>query len=198
MTETRFLYTVNPKKVIKSLGGIMLNPPVRRSKSLRLSKSEVLECLKFGSVYRRFANEKDNLVRVNIGNIDRLHRDTLISEEEYLRLINTKQDTEEENLVDSVPEEIPETKATDDVVLPEEESPELNDSIHEEIVEEVKSDEVAEEVPGYFEDKCVEPLEEGPNLVVTAEAIPTSNDGGNKNHNNGGKNYGGKNNKHRH
>ena len=72
--EIRFLYSVNPKKIIKNLDGV---GAIRIPKSLYLTKEQVKECLKYGSVYRRFANENRN-VRVTVTNIDLLHQEKFV------------------------------------------------------------------------------------------------------------------------
>ena len=75
----RFLYSVFPKMLIKNLPGV---PAFKNSKSLSLTKDEVKICLRSGSVYRRFANESKS-EKVNLSNIDRLHHDRFMTEEEY-------------------------------------------------------------------------------------------------------------------
>lgn len=77
--ELVFLYTVNPHKVITGLSGVNA---IRTAKSLFLTKEDVKICLKRATVYRRFAAEGIN-ERVNIGNIDRLHRENYISEKDW-------------------------------------------------------------------------------------------------------------------
>lgn len=77
--ERVFLYSVCPKKVIKELPTTI---PIRSPKSLYLTKEQVKICLKYGSVYRRFANEQRN-ERVTIMNIDRLHNEKFMTEEQY-------------------------------------------------------------------------------------------------------------------
>lgn len=74
----KYLYSVNPRKVIN----LESTGPIRVSKSLHLSKKDVEYCLKYGTVYRRFAKEKRN-ERVNITNLDRLHNEKFMTEEEY-------------------------------------------------------------------------------------------------------------------
>lgn len=85
--EVRYAYSINPKKVIKFLSGKPVVPPIRVSKTLLLTKEEALECLRYGSVYRRFANTN---VRVNTLNIHRLHQDHLMSEEEYQKFVSAQ------------------------------------------------------------------------------------------------------------
>ena len=77
--ELAFLYTVNPRKVITGLSGVNA---IRTAKSLFLTKEDVKICLQKATVYRRFANEGIN-ERVNVGNIDRLHRENYVSEKEW-------------------------------------------------------------------------------------------------------------------
>lgn len=85
--EVRYAYSINPKKVIKFLSGKPVVPPIRVSKTLLLTKEEALECLRYGSVYRRFANTN---VRVNTLNVHRLHQDHLMSEEEYQKFVSAQ------------------------------------------------------------------------------------------------------------
>ena len=77
--ELAFLYTVNPRKVITGLSGVNA---IRTAKSLFLTKEDVKICLQKATVYRRFANEGIN-ERVNVGNIDRLHRENYVSEKDW-------------------------------------------------------------------------------------------------------------------
>ncbi len=81
--ESVFLYTVNPRKVITGLSGCNA---IRTSKSLFLTKEDVKVCLQRASVYRRFAAE-DVVERVNIGNIDRLHRENYVSEADWEKVV---------------------------------------------------------------------------------------------------------------
>lgn len=79
--EERFTYQVVPKKPIRNIvkGKIITRPTV-----LSLSKSEVLSCLKFGNVYRKFYLEPStNMEKVTPTNLDRLHRSNHISETDY-------------------------------------------------------------------------------------------------------------------
>lgn len=80
--ETKYLYSVKPRKPIKTLKDV---PVVRTNKSLYLDKDEVRECLKCGTVYRRFTNE-DKYVRVVGYSIDRLHNEKFYTEEEWKEL----------------------------------------------------------------------------------------------------------------
>ena len=78
--EERFLYTVYPKKPIR--GVLPGNKAISSGKSLSLTKEEVLGCMKFGTVYRRFANEGRN-ERVTTLNLDRLHNAKFIEPKDW-------------------------------------------------------------------------------------------------------------------
>lgn len=108
--EELYIYAVHPKKVIV-IDGV---GAIRSPKSLYLSKEDVLACLKKASVYRRFpfgVSEK-----VNIDNIDRLHREKYMTEAEYNEYIKSEKSadhgyvavsytekSEDKNVQDSVP-----------------------------------------------------------------------------------------------
>lgn len=77
--DERYMYTVIPKIPIR---GLIKGKSIIRSENLSLSKSEVLYCIKFGQVYRKFY-EKNRKERVFPSNLDRLHRKDYISEKEY-------------------------------------------------------------------------------------------------------------------
>ena len=82
MTDTRYLYSVNPHKPI-----ILPNTmPIRNPKSLYLTLDEVKTCLKRGAVYRRFADIGIN-ERVTVLNAERLHNEKFMTEEEYAQFL---------------------------------------------------------------------------------------------------------------
>lgn len=83
MEEVTYLYTVNPRKPIKGITGVSI---LRNPKSLQLTKEDVYTCLKTASVYRRFANE-GLIKRVTTANVDRLHNDKYMDEEEYEKFL---------------------------------------------------------------------------------------------------------------
>lgn len=198
--DTRFLYSVNPKKPIRTIKGL---PVLRTPKSLNLSKEEVKECLKYGSVYRRFANEARN-ERVTINSVDRLHNAKFMTEEEYEAFLKanidgktgtvintTVEETKpvEEPVVETVAEETTEEVVENDEESEEEPVVETEDTTeevvesNEESVEETVIEEVAEEVVENNEEPVVE------------ETETTSEKPSNYYKNNNNKNYGGKNHK---
>ena len=69
---------VNPKRPIRTLPEFGL---LRVNKTLMLTKDQVLKVLDRATVYRRF--NYDKLERVSLYNIDRLHRETYMTEKEY-------------------------------------------------------------------------------------------------------------------
>ena len=75
--EDTFLYEVHPKRVITGIPGI---PAIRVRKSVYLTKDDVIKCLEKGSVYRRFSLKTE---RVTTANLDRVHREEYISEEDW-------------------------------------------------------------------------------------------------------------------
>ena len=88
VNEERYLYTVYPKKPIRNLTENI--PILRVSKSLYLTKEEVLKCFECGSVYRRFSN--DGIVeKFNKYEIDRVHRAHYISREDWVKMTNEEE-----------------------------------------------------------------------------------------------------------
>lgn len=119
MEEKKFLYSVNPRRVIKNVADI---PAIRTSKSLFLDKEEVLKCIKCGTVYRRFS--ADDIVKVTPATLDRLHREEFMSEKEYAEYLANSQgkdrgtittvDAEEAPADENTSHEIRETSAQDE------------------------------------------------------------------------------------
>lgn len=79
--KERYLYSVNPRKIIKGLVDTEV-PYINKRKSLYLTLDDVKTCLKNATVYRRFANE-DRIERVNTRNCERLHNAKFIPEDEW-------------------------------------------------------------------------------------------------------------------
>ena len=146
--ETTYLYSVNPKKIIKDLPTL----PIRSPRSLYLTKEQVLICLKSGTVYRRFATENRN-ERVTILNLDRLHNDKFMTEEEYKTFLESKTNDQRGTIINDHKEDKKET-VNEDVIKEEENN---NDESHtvqsdanvgdngDEVVEEATEEESADE-----------------------------------------------------
>lgn len=89
MRKQRYLYSVYPKRPIKNIvEGI---PVIRVNKTLNLNLDEVLGCLKYGSVYRRFANEQ-KIIKVTTVTAERLHNAKFMTEAEYAAFLEAQID----------------------------------------------------------------------------------------------------------
>lgn len=121
--ESTYLYSVHPKKIIKGL----LEKPIRTARSLYLTKEQVKVCLKYGSVYRRFANE-NKIERVLISNIDRLHNEKFMTESEYEQYKKSLTDSMRGSVINTDSETTPVLEEKPDTVEPEikEEAPKNN------------------------------------------------------------------------
>ena len=149
MEEKKFLYSVNPRKVIKNIAGVAA---VRTSKSLFLTKEEVLECVKCGTVYRRFSADK--IVKVTPAELDRLHREEFMTEQEYAKFNADSQGkdrgtTKEVPTVDDKESKVDENTAQGSVTSP---SVEKDSEINSEVVPEDVT-EIAEESNSDDEDQ---------------------------------------------
>ena len=87
MEDKKFLYSVRPRRPIKNLNKEVA--VIRTPKTLYLTADEVRECLKCGTVYRRF--KADQNVQVAGRDVDRLHREEFLTEKEYAKLIADQQ-----------------------------------------------------------------------------------------------------------
>lgn len=137
--EQTYLYEVRPHRIITGIHGV---PYIRSPRAVYLTKDEVYICLQNGSVYRRFAN-LDKLERVTVTNVDRLHNEKFISEEEWIG-----------------------TKKEEPTAAPAVEEPKV-----EPVVEEPKQEEApaaVEEEPASVEEPVVEADEAAPEEVAEA------------------------------
>ena len=78
MEDIKYAYQIHPKKSIRALPEFGL---IRTKRTLMLTKEQVKKVLPFASVYRRFNH--DTVERVTIYNLDRLHNERLMTEEEH-------------------------------------------------------------------------------------------------------------------
>lgn len=162
--EQRFLYTVNPKRVIRNLNENI--PMLRVSKSLYLTKEEVLKCLESGSVYRRFSN--CNLMeKITKYDLDRVHRDKYISKEDWKKIqekvdkvenLNVNGNESKEKIGEPIKEELEEASTDDVIDVSIEEAPIKNNVIDCTIPE---KDNVPREIvtSGYIEEVNDESIE---------------------------------------
>lgn len=186
MEETRYLYSVNPKKPIK---GVLENGrPINSSKSLNLTIEQVQKCMACGSVYRWFANE-DKLERVTSLNIERLHNEKFMTEEEFAEFKLNGVAGNAGKVVEVVEEPAPvvEEAKVEEVAAPAAEEAPVEEVKVEEVapVEEEKAveaepvvEEVVEEVPT-TEEAPVEEVAAEEASVVEEEAEAPKAEGGN-------------------
>lgn len=171
-SEQKFLYSVNPKKVIKTLKN---GPVIKTAKSIELNKDDVRECLKYGVVYRRFEKDK-RIERVTILNVDRLHNTTFMTEDEYKLFLDNQ-------IGNTGNVKIPE------VIINEEVVPPVN-----EVVEPVKKEETIEDI--VVDEPVVVTEESSIADQVVEDAVETAEETKKEPQYNPNRNYNGKN-KHR-
>ncbi len=130
--EERYLYTISPKRPIRYLNPN--TPLINSTKSLLLTKEEVIKCFGYATIYRRFSN--NNITeKITKFDIDRVHRAKYISKEEWDKMQKIEEDT---------------TSITVNGVKEVEEKHDPALIIEEPVVEEVKEPEVVEEVVDEF------------------------------------------------
>lgn len=212
-----YLYSVSPKKPIRFLCGEAVVPPIRTPRSLQMTLEQVKDCLKYGSVYRRF-NEEGRNERVTTANVERLHNANFIEEKDYSECLSkvvvdekenndtdergtveiteevepTIEANEEQNVsVDAVDSEI-ETENLTIITSEEIEEDEIDDSIDDDIVgttDEVVEESIYEESEEEFEEQLEEDNVEE-DTTVDEESHPIKQESySNKNKYNGNKNY---------
>jgi len=179
MSESRFTYIVNPRRPIR---GISDMPVIKSSKTLKLTKEEVLIAMKCGPVYRKFANEGIQ-ERVDGANIDRLHNEKFISEREYsgtsipvvknntVNADNTAVETPQmESIEDTVENEAPENTASELAVEESEEEP----AVENEVTGEVSSIE-AQNVEEDTDENDTEEVETSEEVEEDSDSVATDN-----------------------
>lgn len=189
MAET-FLYAVHPKRIIT---GLSSGRCVRVAQSIQLTKDDVYACLKKAAVYRRFP--LDGNIRVTVSNVDRLHRNEFISEEQWKKMqdgtevkdetIPVTQETKSDEVVDPTPiVEEPDNQKTDSLITDtSEEEEHLNEDVEVEEVN-IESNSEQENISEVVEPEQVtelnsdESAEEAENDNVESEIDEeTSNEG---------------------
>lgn len=164
--EKVFLYQVNPRKVITGLSGINA---IRTAKSVFLTKEDVKVCLQKASVYRRFAGEGIN-ERVTIGNIDRLHRENYVSEEDWEK-VQAKELSAGHGKVEAAPVEKEEPKK-ETIKTP---ITEVKEEVAEEVVVEDESKQVEESDDASVAESATV-IESDDDAEVEKEDIPVDED----------------------
>jgi hypothetical protein len=175
MDQIKYLYSINPKKPIRTLPELGL---LRSRKTLELSKEQVLEILKYASVYRRF--DSNTIERVSISNLDRLHNDKLMAEDQYKKFLSDQNDHRGKsivNLADKVVEEVTikeePAKAIEEEFNVESSNEEVAATVEETIPEVEKVEEVATEV---VEEAVVEESNNADIIIVEDNAEDTKSE----------------------
>lgn len=161
MDQIKYLYSINPKKPIRTLPELGL---LRSRKTLELSKEQVLEILKYASVYRRF--DSNTIERVSVSNLDRLHNDKFMTEDQYKKFLSDQNDHRGESVINLV------DKIVEEVTIKEEPA-----KVIEEIKEEFNVESSNEEVAATVEETIpeVEKVEEVATEVVEEAVVEESN-----------------------
>ena len=143
------MYTVYPRTILRNVPNIGF---IMKPGSFKLTKEAVLVCLKGATVYRKFS--ADHAEKVTILNLDRLHNETFITEEEWKsnvsnitmgeELINNSSDDPMPDCETLVSEVSDDTTDTTDITIEDEV---INDTVEDNnaVVEEVNSEEVTNE-----------------------------------------------------
>lgn len=160
--EIVFPYQVNTIMPIIGLSCGNLMVPA----TAKLTKEDVLICLKKAPVFRRFSSNK--LERVTISNLDRLHNEEFMTEAEYeafldkqgdvrgkvaeAPVVEEKKETEPVKVEEPVPavEEVKVETVTEESVVEEaetvEEIAQTEDTIEDEVAENISDEKVSEDV----------------------------------------------------
>ena len=148
MEAKSYLYSVHPKRIIKGLESVDV---IRAPKSLYLTLEDVKKCIRLGTVYRRFSSS--DIARVNTANVERLHNEKHMNEDEYKQFLITQssagqqtvtkhedvKQTEKKETIPVVANEDKKEAESDTVVNPTDET-KSEVQVEEKKAEEVKSD----------------------------------------------------------
>ena len=132
----KYLYTVNPRMPIRN---VIPGQLITRESNLSLDLEQVKACLKFGPVYRKFANANQT-IQVTLENCERLHQ------RDYVQIIEPKSTFIPPQMKEIPPVEIPVEKPQP-VVEETKEEPVVEEAVQEENVseEEPTTEEVSED-----------------------------------------------------
>ena len=111
MEAKSYLYSVHPKKIIKGLESVDV---IRAPKSLYLTLEDVKKCIRLGTVYRRFSSS--DIARVNTANVERLHNEKHMNEDEYKQFLITQSSAGQQTVTKHEDVKQPEKKETTHVV----------------------------------------------------------------------------------
>lgn len=114
MEAKSYLYSVHPKRIIKGLESVDV---IRAPKSLYLTLEDVKKCIRLGTVYRRFSSS--DIVRVNTANVERLHNEKHMNEDEYKQFLIAQSSAGQQTVTKHEEVKQPEKKETTHVAANE-------------------------------------------------------------------------------
>ena len=124
MEAKSYLYSVHPKRIIKGLESV---DAIRAPKSLYLTLEDVKKCIRLGTVYRRFSSS--DIARVNTANVERLHNEKHMNEDEYKQFLITQSSAGQQTVTKHEEVKQPEKKETTPVAANEDKKEAESDTV---------------------------------------------------------------------
>ena len=124
MEAKSYLYSVHPKRIIKGLESVDV---IRAPKSLYLTLEDVKKCIRLGTVYRRFSSS--DIARVNTANVERLHNEKHMNEDEYKQFLITQSSAGQQTVTKHEEVKQPEKKETTSVAANEDKKEAESDTV---------------------------------------------------------------------
>ena len=124
MEAKSYLYSVNPKRIIKGLESVDV---IRAPKSLYLTLEDVKKCIRLGTVYRRFSSS--DIARVNTANVERLHNEKHMNEDEYKQFLIAQSSAGQQSVTKHEEVKQPEKKETTPVAANEDKKEAESDTV---------------------------------------------------------------------
>lgn len=124
MEAKSYLYSVHPKRIIKGLESVDV---IRAPKSLYLTLEDVKKCIRLGTVYRRFSSS--DIVRVNTANVERLHNEKHMNEDEYKQFLIAQSSAGQQTVTKHEEVKQPEKKETTPVAANEDKKEAESDTV---------------------------------------------------------------------
>ena len=126
MEAKSYLYSVHPKRIIKGLESVDV---IRAPKSLYLTLEDVKKCIRLGTVYRRFSSS--DIARVNTANVERLHNEKHMNEDEYKQFLITQSSAGQQTVTkhEEVKQSEPKKKETTPVAANEDKKEAESDTV---------------------------------------------------------------------
>ena len=157
------MYVVNPRTILRNIPyvktGFIMKPG-----SFLLTKEAVLLCLKGATVYRKFS--VDHAERVTILNVDRLHNEKFITEEEW----NNRDNIKEKEVSKDIDNRKEESKEDNSIII--------DTPVEDSISTDINTDQLAEETLTTADESVLEeaPVEDTiSEETEVKEAVETDN-----------------------